>query len=201
MGSQDKSLANKFFKPSYREINQCNSSKMLEDLFTNVFGRPKNKTSNRQGDSSAGQASGLPQMTGPFSTTVSQMPQPPNLPYPVAPYPSLNPSSPANSALYPNLPFSQPPAAPGPYGAPIAGGGATQPYNYPTGTLAAQVSPLDSVPFEIKISLGNSTNLVTLDQLFKDIKKAADVVDRADAYLRSRQSDYDFKTEQGLIYQ
>lgn len=173
---------------------------MLENLFTNVFGRPKNKTSNRQNDSSAGQASGQPQMTGPFSTTVTQMPQPPNIPYPAAPYPSLSPSS-ANPALYPNLPFSHQPALPGPYGSPSAGGGSTQPYNYPTSTLAAQVSPLDSVPFEIKLSLGNSTNLVTLDQLFKDIKKAADVVDRADAYLRSSQSDYDFKTEQGLMYQ
>lgn len=172
---------------------------MLENLFTNVFGRPKNKVSNRQSnDSSAGQNSGPPQMTGPFSTSVPQMPQPPHFSYPAAPYPSSNPSS-ANPALYPSLPFSQHPAAPGPYGVPA--GGSNQPYNYPTGTLAAQASPLDSVPFEIKFSLGNSTNLVTLDQLFKDIKVAADVVDRADAYLRSGQSDYDFKTEQGLIYQ
>ena len=63
------------------------------------------------------------------------------------------------------------------------------------------MSPLDSVPFEAKLTLSNSTDLVSLDQLFKEIKKAADVVDRADAYLRSNQSDYDFKIEQGLIYQ
>lgn len=169
---------------------------MLENLFTNVFGRPKNKsTSNRQNDStgpSLGQTSGSSsQMTGPFSATTNvQMPQPPNLPYPAAPYPSFN-SAQANSALYPSLPFSQPPAAPG---------GSHQPYSYPTATLVAHNSPLDSVPFEVKFSLSNSTNMVSLDQLFKDIKQAADVVDHADAYLRSSQSDYDFKTEQGLIY-
>ena len=77
------------------------------------------------------------------------------------------------------------------------------PFNYPATTLAAanRSSPLDSVPFEARLTLNNSTNLVSLDNLFKEIKKAADVVDRADAYLRSNQSDYDFKIEQGLIYQ
>lgn len=87
---------------------------------------------------------------------------------------------------------------PGAYG---SGSGAQQPHNYPTGTLAAQISPLDSVPFEAKLTLNNSTNLVSLDQLFKEIKQASEVVDRADAYLKSSQSDYDFKTEQGLISQ
>lgn len=66
--------------------------------------------------------------------------------------------------------------------------------------MVRQVSPLDQVPFEAKLSLNNSTNLVSLDQLFREIKKAAEVVDRADAYLRSNQSDYDFKIEQNLIY-
>ena len=90
---------------------------------------------------------------------------------------------------------------PNPYGGP-SGGGPSSPHNYSTGTLVSnQISPLDSVPFEAKLTLNNSTNLVSLDQLFRDIKKAADVVDRADTYLRSNQSDYDFKTEQGLLYQ
>lgn len=171
---------------------------MLENLFTNVFGRPKNRTSGSARGSSQndptgpGQPSGSAQMTGPFSMSAPQMPQPPNLPYPVAtPYPSNPPASP----YYPSLPFSQPPSLPGPYG----GANAQQPSNY--GTLPSQVSPLDSVPFEARLTINNSTNLVSLDQLFKEIKKTADVVDRADAYLRSSQSDYDFKTEQNLIYQ
>lgn len=72
--------------------------------------------------------------------------------------------------------------------------------NYGTLSITNQVTPLDSVPFEAKLTLNNSTNLVSLDQLFKEIKKAADIVDRADTYLRSSESDYDFKIEQGLIY-
>lgn len=81
---------------------------------------------------------------------------------------------------------------------PQAYGGAS---NSSYGTLVhKQQSPLDSVPFEAKLTLNNSTNLVSLDQLFKDIKKAADVVERADTYLKSSQSDYDFKIEQNLIY-
>lgn len=174
---------------------------MLENLFTNVFGRPKNKSGGRnsQHDStgtSTGQAAGSAQMTGPFSMSTPQMPQPSSLPYPIAPYPS-NPS-PLPTAYYPSLPFSQPPALPGAYSSVAP----NQPYNYPTGTLlASQISPLDSVPFEARLTLNNSSNLVSLDHLFKEIKKAADVVDQADAYLKSSQSDYDFKTEQGLIYQ
>lgn len=168
---------------------------MLENLFTNVFGRSKSKGSGRssQGDAS-GQPPGSGQMPAPFSMSTPQMPQPPNLPYPPAPYPGSNNQQPS---YYPSLPFSQPPSMPTPYG----GGHSMSPgANY--GTLApSQISPLDSVPFEAKLTLNNSTNLVSLDQLFKEIKKAGDVVDRADAYLRSNQSDYDFKIEQGLIYQ
>lgn len=171
---------------------------MLENLFTNVFGRPKNKPSGRNlqhdsaGTSLDPSAAGSAQMTGPFSAQVPQMPQPPNLPYPPAPYPSNVGSLSNSTAYYPSLPFSQPPPLPGTYGS-----NSSNQYN----TMAAQVSPLDSVPFEAKLTLSNSTDLVSLDQLFKEIKKAADVVDRADAYLRSNQSDYDFKIEQGLIYQ
>lgn len=163
---------------------------MLESLFTNVFGRPKNKSSNRgnpQNEPSSGNPAGPnAQMTGPFSASVPQMPQPTNLPYPIAPYPAGSGSDQAPAHYYPPLPFSQPPSLPHAY----------QPQNYPTGTLAAQVSPLDSVPFE-----ANYTNLTGLSKIFTEIKQAADVVDRADSYLKSSQSDYDFKTEQGLIYQ
>lgn len=172
---------------------------MLENLFTNVFGRPKGRSSsgrNSQHDQtptthSAGPMP--PHMTGPFSMSAPQMPQPSNLPYPPAPYPQVPyPAGGPDRSIYPSLPFSQP------FGASNAPGP-----SYPTGTLATsnQISPLDSVPFEAKLTLNNSTNLVSLDQLFKEIKKAADVVDRADAYLRSNQSDYDFRTEQGLISQ
>lgn len=89
---------------------------------------------------------------------------------------------------------------PTPYGGAYPGGGGSSSSNYGT-LISRQTSPLDSVPFEAKLTLNNSTNLVSLDQLFKDIKKAADVVERADTYLKSSQSDYDFKIEQGLIYQ
>lgn len=175
---------------------------MLENLFTNVFGRPKGRNSSSkssQHDSATstppGQSSS--QMTGAFSMPVPQMPQPPSLPYPPAPYP-VGGQSQGSSSYYPSLPFSQPPSMPAPYASPNSPG----PHNYPTGTLVSnQISPLDSVPFEAKLTLNNSTNLVSLDQLFKEIKKAADVVDRADAYLRSNQSDYDFRIEQGLISQ
>lgn len=172
---------------------------MLENLFTNVFGKPKNKSSGRpsQPDLSSGATTST--MTGPFSVStpqLPQMPQPPSLPYPAAaPYPPI----PDHSANYPSLPFSQPmPSLPDSYQR------KQQPHEYPTGTLAASanhLSPLDSVPFEMKLSLNDSSNHVTLDQLFRDIKKAADVVDRADAYLRSDQSDYNFRTEQSLISQ
>lgn len=175
---------------------------MLENLFTNVFGRPKNKSSGRNSQhdptsSSGPQAnSGASHMTGPFSTSAPQMPQPPNLPYPVAPYPGGT----NQPNYYPSLPYAQPPSMPGSYGSgPTAN--SAQPHGYPTGTLATQISPLDSVPFEARLTLTNSSNLVSLDQLFKEIKQATDVVDRADAYLKSSHSDYNFKTEQGLIYQ
>lgn len=178
---------------------------MLENLFTNVFGRPKSKSSTNRGSqndpASGASASHLPTsagpMTGPFSVSTPQMPQPPNLPYPVAPYPTGPNANIGSTHYYPSLPFSQPPSLPGGYAPPPL-----HP-NYPTGTLApsAQVTPLDSVPFEAKLTLNNSTNLVSLDELFKDIKRAADIVDRADAYLRSSQSDYNFKTESTLIFQ
>lgn len=177
---------------------------MLENIFTNVFGRSKSKSSGRNSQheptSSGHQANpGASQMTGPFSTSAPQMPQPPNLPYPVAPYPgSLNHPQPTAN-YYPSLePYNKPPSMPGAYGSGSTANSA-QPHSY--GTLASQFSPLDSVPFEAKLNLTNSTNLVSLDQLFQEIKQAAEVVDRADAYLKSSQSDYDFKTEQGLICQ
>lgn len=176
---------------------------MLENLFTNVFGRPKSKTSNKNTPNDQAGISNQPSgsdMTGPFSMSPPQMPQPANLPYPAAPYPPAGPTPTANT-YYPSLPFCQPPSLPASHGINSIGG-SSQPFSYPTGTLApSQVSPLDSVPFEAKLTLTNSTNLVSLDHLFKEIKKAADVVDRADVYLRSSQSDYDFKIEQGLIYQ
>jgi hypothetical protein len=167
---------------------------MLENLFTNVFGRSKSKSGsgrNSQSDT-PGQTPGSSQMTGPFSS-MPQMPQPPNLAYPAAPYPPFGQPNPASS-YYPSLPFSQPPSMPAPYG------GNNDPSNI-YGTLANHHSPLDSVPFEAKLTLNNSTNLVSLDQLFKEIKKTAEVVERADTYLRSNQSDYNFKTEQGILYQ
>ena len=183
---------------------------MLENLFTNVFGRPKNKSSvrNSQQDpnntSTTGlQPAGSAQMTGPFSSSMPQMPQPSTLPYPpAAPYSSHNIGpTPTPSTYYPSLPFSQPPPLPGGYGAHHGPpDGNPRPHHYPTGTLSSNVSPLDSVPFEARLTLNNSTNLVSLDQLFKEIKKSAEVVDRVDAYLRSNQSDYDFKTELGLMH-
>jgi len=146
---------------------------MLENLFNNVFGRPKSKASSRNSQNE-------PSMSGPFSTTIPQMPQPPSMPNPPAPYPT------SIGQFYPSLPFSQPPSMPSAY----------------TGTLIAkQASPLDSVPFEARLSLNESTNLLSLDQIFRDIKKATDVVERADSYLKSDQSDYNFKIEQALIYQ
>lgn len=157
-------------------------------MLENLFGRPKNKSSgsrNSQGPATSTPSSSSAQMTGPFVISAPQMPQPPNLPYPAAPYPG-DPS--ASTTYYPSLPFSLPPQMPSGYKT-----------MHTTSTSA--VSPLDSVPFEAKLTLSNSTNLVSLDQLFKEIKKAAEVVDRADAYLRSSQSDYDFKTEQTLIFQ
>lgn len=57
------------------------------------------------------------------------------------------------------------------------------------------------MPFEAKLTINSSNTLVSLDQLFKEIKRTTDIVDRADAYLRSSQSDYDFKVEQGLVQQ
>lgn len=169
---------------------------MLENLFTNVFGRAKSKGSGRNSQSDApGQVPGTNQTTGPFSMSTPQMPQPPSLPYPPAPYPPTGQNHPSPS-YYPSLPFSQPPSMPTPY----AGG-----HNHPDssniyGTLVNNhMSPLESVPFEAKLTLNNSKNLVSLDQLFNEIKKAADVVERADTYLRSNQSDYDFKTEHGII--
>lgn len=70
----------------------------------------------------------------------------------------------------------------------------------PRRSAVEHVSPLDYVPFEAKLTLNNSTNLITLDQLFREINKAAEVVERVDVYLRSSHSDYDFKTEQTLTY-
>lgn len=175
---------------------------MLENLFTNVFGRPKNRSSNRHPQHDQTGTSSASQMSGPFSASTPQMPQAPNLPYPIAPYPPPSASGPAPTAstYYPSLPFSQP-SLPGAYASsPAAPSSSGQPFNYPTSTLPNQISPLDSVPFEAKLTLNSSTTLVSLDQLFNEIKKASDVVDRADAYLRSSQSDYDFKIEQGLLY-
>lgn len=168
---------------------------MLENLFTNVFGRSKSKGSGRNSQSDTpGQMTGSSQMNGPFSMSTPQMPQPSSLPYPPAPYPAQGQSYPSASSYYPSLPFSNTPSMPTPYG------GAAQDNIY--GTLVTNHnSPLDSVPFEAQLTLNNSTNLVSLDQLFKEIKKAADVVERADTYLRSNQSDYDFKTEQGILNQ
>lgn len=180
---------------------------MLESLFTNVFGKPKNKSSTRNSqDSSANgpsssnnqQLPGSNQMTGPFSASAMQMPQPPNLPYPIVPPGHQNTDG--SSSFYPPLPFSKPPAMPEPYN--NASGYNHQPFNYPTGTLTnQQTSPLDSVPFEFRFSSSNSSDLVSLDQLFKKVKDAANVVERADAYLQSGQSDYDFKVEQSVINQ
>lgn len=171
---------------------------MLENLFTNVFGRPKNKSSSRHSQNDAGNIPSASQMTGPFSVSTPQMPQAPNLPYPIAPYPPSNINGP--QPFYPSLPFSQP-SLPGAYASgPAVATPPGQPFNYPSHTLSNQISPLDSVPFEAKLTLNSSTTLVSLDQLFQDIKKSSDVIDRAEAYLRSSQSDYDFKTEQGLLY-
>lgn len=172
---------------------------MLESLFTNVFGRPKNKSSSRN---SQGDASNVPnsnQMTGPFSMSTPQMPQPPSSMYPPAPYPPAGSSSIDQPAsYYPSLPFSQPPAMPQPYGGSHPSGMPSNPY----GTIVSkQWNPLDSVPFEAKLSLDSSSNFVSLDQLFKDIKRAADAVERADTYLKSNQSDYRFETERELILQ
>ena len=171
---------------------------MLENLFSNVFGRTKNKPSGRnsQSDASSGNHG---QMTGPFSMPTPQMPQPPNSLYPATPYP-LHEGHSTNQppSFYPRLPFQQPSSMPTSYGSGSGGGTANSHY----GTLVhKQLSPLDSVPFEAKLTLNNSTNLVSLDQLFKEIKQAADVVERADEYLKSAQSDYDFRIEQNLIHQ
>lgn len=172
---------------------------MLENLFTNVFGRAKSKGSGRTSQSDVpNQPPGSGPIGGPYSMSTPHMPQPPNLPYPPAPYPGANNQQP--SSYYPSLPFSQPPSMPTPYGGSGPGGSVSPGSHY--GTIApSQVSPLDSVPFEAKLTLNNSTNLVSLDQVFKEIKKASDVVERADTYLRSNQSVYDFKTEQGLMFQ
>lgn len=179
---------------------------MLESLFTNVFGKPKSKSTTRNSqDNSAGgpsssnnqQLPGQSQMTGPFSASAMQMPQPPNLPYPIVPPSHQNTDG--SSSFYPPLPFSKPPTMPAPYN---AGSSHNQPFSYPTGTLTnQQTSPLDSVPFEFRFSSSNSSDLVSLDQLFKKVKDASNVVERADAYLRSGQSDYDFKVEQSVINQ
>lgn len=173
---------------------------MLESIFTNVFGRPKNKThrSSQQHDSIGGQplnpASGT--MTGPFSTSAPQMPQPPSLPYPPAsPYPGPQATA---SHYYPSiqpLPFSAPPLPTTP------GSSQPNPYNNNYGTMANKFCWVDQVPFEAKLTINSSNTLVSLDQLFKEIKRTTDIVDRADAYLRSSQSDYDFKVEQGLVQQ
>lgn len=132
-------------------------------------------------------------MTGPFSSSTPQMPQPPNLPYPAAPYPILPPPV----AHYPSLPFSQP-TLPG------VEDHQSDPWStntHSTISRSNQFSPLDSVPFEARFSIDKSTNLTNIDQLFKEMKQNFEKIDRADAYLRSKESDYDFKVEQGLIYQ
>lgn len=170
---------------------------MLENLFTNVFGRSKNKSGsgrNSQSDT-PGQMPSSNQVPGPFSMS-PQMPQPANLPYPPAPYPAYGQQNHPTPSYYPSLPFSQPPSMPTPYG----GNHEPSPSNM-YGTLANHHSPLDSVPFEAKLTLNNSKNLVNLDQLFREIKKTAEVVDRADTYLRSNQSDYNFTTEQSILSQ
>ena len=172
---------------------------MFENIFSNVFGKPRGRSSRSGPNDSPNQTShGSSPMTGPFSSAypqMPQMPQLPNSPYPPAPYPM---GAQTSTSIYPSLPFSQNPSMPMP-------GGPNSPnhHSYPSGTMARsnQVSPIDSVPFGVQLSLNNSTNFANLDQLFKEIKKAADIVDRADTYLRSNQSDYDFKIEQGLINQ
>lgn len=173
---------------------------MLENILTNVFGRSKSKTSSNSvrnpqdmGSASSTQNPAVPEMTGPFSV---QMPQPPSLPYPPpAPYPPY--SSNQNAAMYPALPFSQP-------ALPVAGGQQADGWpnsQYSTIGHSNHYSPLDSVPFEARFSSSKSSNLSSLDQLFKELRQTIDKVDRADTYLRSKGSDYDFKVEQGLIYQ
>lgn len=160
---------------------------VLDNLLTTVFGRSKGKPSNSGSgrNSQDGSSSGPSSMTGPFYTPTTQMPQPPSLPYPVAPYPATDQT--ANS-VYPSLPFDQPPMPPMP----------------PTpSTLKhdhTNFNPLESVPFEVQLNMTRSTNIVTLDSVFKDMKQAIEKVDRADAYLKSRDSYYDFKTEQGPMY-
>lgn len=164
---------------------------MLDNLFTSVFGRSKGRTSgsSSRGSQDAGSSqpsSGPSSMTGPFSTSmIPQMPQPPSLPYPVAPYPAT--AQTANS-YYPSLPFSQPPSLP-----PKSTGHISSTSN--------QFNPLDSVPFEAKLSNSKTVNLAQMDTLFKEMRQEIEKVDRADHYLRSRESDYDFRTEQGLMYQ
>lgn len=162
---------------------------VLDNLLTTVFGRSKGKSTNggsgRNSQDGGTSSSGPSSMTGPFYTPIAQMPQPPSLPYPVAPYPAT--AQTANS-VYPSLPFDQPP----------------MPLMPPTSNTLkhdhTHFSPLESVPFEVQLTMTRSTNLVTLDSLFKDMKQAIEKVDRADAYLRSRESYYDFKTEQGPMY-
>lgn len=163
---------------------------MLDNLLTTVFGRSKGNrpSGNTPGRNSQGStsSSGPSSMTGPFTSPIAQMPQPPSLPYPVAPYPATAQS--ANS-FYPSLPFDQPPMSP-----------KSNPQKpYPGGPVDHH-SPLDSIPFEAQLTLTKSINLKTIDSLFQEMRQAIEKVDRVDAYLRSRESDYDFKTEQNLMY-
>lgn len=169
---------------------------MFENLL-NVFGKSKQKSNGGRApndlNSTLPNQPGTSQMTGPFSSSTPQMPQPPNLPYPPAPYPPNH----SSSQMYPPLPFSQPSMPSSSSAQPDS----WQQSSYSTIAHNNHYSPLDSVPFEAALPKGTTTNLVSLDKLFKDSRQAIDKVNRTESYLRSKESDYDFKVEQGLIYQ
>lgn len=156
---------------------------MLENIFVNVFGRSKSSKNSKNQAQTNQQQSTAAGMMGPFSGP--SMPQPPALPYPPpAPYPA--------SSFYPQLPFSQHTDDASALNDPTN--------NYQRGSMPNNhVAPLDSVPFETNLTLGSSSNLTSLDNLFKDIKQSADIVDQVDNYLKSNQSEYDFKVERGFL--